>query len=70
MSNLHHSEEKEMPKLFHIKVQVKKTKVYALFDSGSQANLMLEDLMSKLELEAHDHPPTSMGEQLYRVKSY
>jgi hypothetical protein len=32
---LHHKEEKEMKKLFHIKIQVKNTKVDALFDSSS-----------------------------------
>jgi hypothetical protein len=40
LSSLHHQEEKEMTKLFHIKIQVKKTKIDALFDSGSQANLI------------------------------
>jgi hypothetical protein len=39
-SSLHHKEKKEMTKLFHIKIHVKKTKVDALFDSGSQANLI------------------------------
>jgi hypothetical protein len=34
LSSLHHKEEKEMKKLFHIKIQVKNTKVYALFDFG------------------------------------
>jgi hypothetical protein len=33
LSSLHHKEEKEMKKLFHIKIQVKRTKVDALFDS-------------------------------------
>jgi hypothetical protein len=32
LSSLHPKEEKEMTKLFHIKIQVKKTKVDALFD--------------------------------------
>jgi hypothetical protein len=35
LSILHHREEKDMTKLFHIKIQVKKTKIDALFDSGS-----------------------------------
>jgi hypothetical protein len=34
LSSLHHKEEKEMKKLFHIKIHDKKTKVYALFDFG------------------------------------
>jgi hypothetical protein len=35
LSILHHQEEKEMTKLFHIKIQVKKTKIDDLFDSSS-----------------------------------
>jgi len=34
LSSLRHKEEKEMTKLFHIKIQVKKNKVDALFNSG------------------------------------
>ena len=56
MSSLHHQEEKEMTKLFHIKIQVKKTKIDALLDFGSHANLIVADLVSKLGLEVHDHP--------------
>ena len=33
MSSLHQSEEKEITKLFHIQIQINKTKVDALFDS-------------------------------------
>jgi hypothetical protein len=44
-----------MTKLFHIKVQVKKTKIDALFDFGSQANLIATDLVNTLGLEVHDH---------------
>jgi hypothetical protein len=54
-SILHHQGEKEMAKLFHIKIQVKKTNIYALFDSGSQDNLITADLISKIGLEVHDH---------------
>ena len=62
LSSLHHKEEKEINKLFHIKIQIKKTRVYALFDSGSQANLIAADLVSKLGLEVHDHPsPYPLG---------
>jgi hypothetical protein len=46
LSSLHHKEEKEMTKLFHIKIQVKKTKVDALFDSSSQANLIVAVIWS------------------------
>jgi hypothetical protein len=35
LSILHHQEDKEMTKLFHIKIQVKKTKIDALFNSSS-----------------------------------
>jgi hypothetical protein len=35
LSSLHHYEEKEMTKLFHIRIQVKKTNIDAMFDSGS-----------------------------------
>jgi hypothetical protein len=35
LSSLHHQEEKEMSNIFHIKIQVKKTKIYAMFDSSS-----------------------------------
>ena len=45
-----------MIKLFHIKIQVKKTNINALFDSGSQVNLIAEELVKKLGLEVHDHP--------------
>jgi hypothetical protein len=54
LSSLHNKEE-EMAKLFHIKIQVKKTKVDALSISGSQANLITNDLVNKLGLEIHDH---------------
>ena len=62
LSSLHNKEEKEITKLFHIKIQIKKTKVDALFDSGSQANIIAADLISKLGLEVHDHPsPYPLG---------
>jgi hypothetical protein len=56
LGSLHHEEEKEMTKLFHIKIRVKKTKIDALFDSSSQDNLMATNLVNKLRLEVHDHP--------------
>lgn len=55
ISNLHHKEEKQMKKLFHIKIQVKKTKVDSLFNSSSQENLIAYDLVCKLGLEVHEH---------------
>jgi hypothetical protein len=55
LSSLHHKTEKETTKLFHIKILVKKAKVDTLFDFGSQANLIANDLVNKLGLEVHDH---------------
>jgi hypothetical protein len=55
LSNLHHQEEKEMTMLFHIKIQVRKTNIDSLFNSGSQANLIATDLVNKLGLEVKDH---------------
>jgi hypothetical protein len=55
LSSLHHKEEKEMEKLFHIKIQVKNIKVDALFNCGSQANLIADDLVNKLGLEVQYH---------------
>jgi hypothetical protein len=52
MSNLHQKEEKEMTKLFHIKIKVKKNKLDTLFDYGSQVILVAVDLVNKLGLEA------------------
>ena len=45
-----------MTKLFHINIRVKKTNIDALFDSGSQTNLIAADLVKKLGLEVRDHP--------------
>jgi hypothetical protein len=56
LSSLYHKEEKEMTKLFHIKIQVKKTEADVLIDSGSQLNLLAVDLVSKLGLKIHSHP--------------
>ena len=51
-----------MAKLFHINIQVKKTKIDALFDSGSQENPIAADLVKKLGLEVRDHPnPYQLG---------
>jgi hypothetical protein len=62
MSSHYHQEENEMTKLFHINIQVKNTKIDALFDSGSHDNLIVADLVNKLGLEVHDHPsPYPLG---------
>ena len=47
-----------MTKLFHIKIQIKNTKLGALFNTGSQANLIAFDLVNNTGLEDHDHPCT------------
>lgn len=44
----------KITRLFHIKVQVKKTKIDALFNSGSQENIITIELINKLRLEFHD----------------
>jgi hypothetical protein len=62
LSSHHHKVKKEMTKLLCIKIQVKKTKVDALFDSASHDNIVVEELVSKLGLEVHDHPnPYPLG---------
>ena len=48
LSIFHHKEEKEMEKLFHIKIEIKKTNVDALFDCNSCDNLIVEYRVSKL----------------------
>ena len=51
-----------MSKLFHVKIQLKKTKIDALFDLGSKANLIAVELVKKLGLEVCDHPnPYPLG---------
>ena len=48
--------------LFHMRVLSKHTKVDTLFDSGSQANLIYEDLVKKLNLDTISHPkPYPLG---------
>ena len=51
-----------MTKIFHIKIQVKKTKTDALFESRLQENLITTELVKKLVLEVRDHPnPYPLG---------
>jgi len=62
LSILHHQEYKEITKLFHIKNRVKKTKIDDMFDSGSQANLIVTDLVKNIGLEVQGHPiPYPLG---------
>ena len=55
------NEEKRI-ELFHVRVISKHTKIDTLFDSGSQKNLIFEDLVKKLNLETIPHPkPYPLG---------
>ena len=55
-------DEKTRIEIFHIRVISKHTKIDTLFDSGSQANLISEDLVKKLNLETIPHPrPYPLG---------
>jgi hypothetical protein len=54
LSILHHQEEKNMTEIFHIKIQVKTTKIDDLFNSSSQDNLIAVDLVKMIGLEVHD----------------
>jgi hypothetical protein len=45
-----------MSKIFHIKIQFKKTKVDVIFDFSSQDKIVADDLLSQSCLEVHDHP--------------
>jgi hypothetical protein len=60
--SLYHQQEKDMTKLFHIKIHVKKTNIDALFDSISEDNVIAMDLVRNIGLEVHDHPiPYPLG---------
>ena len=48
--------EKEMTKIFHLNIRVKKSKIDALFDFGSKENLIVKDLIQNIILEVHSHP--------------
>ena len=49
-------------RIFHVRVISKHTKIDTLFDSGSQENLIFEDLVKKLNLETIPHPrPYPLG---------
>jgi hypothetical protein len=54
--------EKERIYIFHIRVISKHTKIDTLFDTGSQTNLISEDIVKKLHLETTPHPkPYPLG---------
>jgi len=52
-SHIHNNtpNEESRIELFHVRVISKHTKIDALFDSGSQVNLISEDLVKNLNLE-------------------
>jgi hypothetical protein len=55
-------QEKERIELFHIRVVSKHTKIYTLFNIGSQANLISKETVNKLKLETIPHPkPYPLG---------
>ena len=54
--------EKEKSEPFHIRFISKHTKIDTLFDSGSQANLILDEITKNLGLETKPHPkPYPLG---------
>ena len=54
--------EEERIELFHVRVISKHTKIDTLLESGSQANLISEELFKKLNLETIPHPkPYPLG---------
>ena len=54
--------EEERIELFYVRVVSKNTKIDTLFDSGSQENLISEDLVKQLKLETIPHPkPYPLG---------
>ena len=55
-------EEKKRVELFPIRIISQHTKIDTLFDSGSQQNLIFEELVRKLGLETKSHPkPYPLG---------
>lgn len=62
LSRIHQQEEKDMIKIFHIKIQVNKTNINALLNSSSQENIIPMNLVKKIGLEVLDHPsPYPLG---------
>lgn len=54
--------DKQRNELFHIRVVIKHTKVDTLFDTGSQVNLISEEIVKKLNLTTTPHPkPYPLG---------
>ena len=56
------ADEKKMTELFYVRIISKHTKIDTLFDSGSQVNLISEEIINKLGLETKPHPkPYPLG---------
>ena len=56
------ADEKKRTELFYVRIISKHTKIDALFDSGSQVNLISEEIVKKLGLETKTHTkPYSLG---------
>jgi hypothetical protein len=49
------TDQKKRSELFHVRVIVKHTKVDTLFDSGSQVNLISEEIVKKMGLKMTPH---------------
>lgn len=47
---------KKEEELFCLKIQMKKTRIDALVDPGSQSNFILEDLVTRFGLKVTEHP--------------
>jgi hypothetical protein len=61
-NNESHVDERKRNELFHIRVVSKHTKIYTLFDLGSQVNFISEALVKKMGLEMKPHPkPYPLG---------
>jgi len=62
INSLQQQEEREMNKLFHIKIPVKKTNINHPFDSRVEENIITVEAINKLGLEVRDHPnPYPLG---------
>ena len=56
------TDENKMTELFYVRIISKHTKIDTLFDSGSQVNLISEEIINKLGLETKPHPkPYPLG---------
>lgn len=55
-------DERKRSELFHLRLTLKHTKIDALFNNGSQANIIFEEIVKRLGLETKPHPkPYPLG---------